>query len=135
MRSVRFKDAAGHRFALHLITCEQIRRRISLNDERDFPGEIERILNPGVHPLPSGRAMNVGGIAEKKDAQLAKFVTFRCEIWKRENQSGSLRRVPAGPRISVSRCTSSNVSSGKLWLRESGGILADDAPVIVAEGN
>ena len=55
----QIENAARDRFAFEMVTGEQLHRRAFTQNEREFPGEIERILNSGVHPLPAGRAVNV----------------------------------------------------------------------------
>ena len=40
-------------------------------DQRQLPGQIEGVLHAGIHPLPSGRAVDVGRVAGQKDSAMA----------------------------------------------------------------
>ena len=49
--------------ALLIVTVQQRDMRPPLYDEGEFPGEIVCVLNARIHPLPTGRAVDVRGIA------------------------------------------------------------------------
>ena len=63
----RLDQPAGESDALGFVTVEKhvgspVERRLQ------FPGEIDGVANSGVHALPAGRTVDVGGVAEQKCA-------------------------------------------------------------------
>src|SRR5579883_1031744 len=54
----------------------------ALDDAREFPTEVESILNAGVHTLPSDRNVDMGSIPRKKGPILGEAVgvAVRCAI-------------------------------------------------------
>src|SRR5258707_15146261 len=55
--------------ALDAVAVKQrFRVRQSAPDQRQLPGEIDGILHAGVHPLSTRRAVDMGGVADKKHA-------------------------------------------------------------------
>lgn len=63
----RFVD----RFALGLVAVEQLRIPPVPQNQAQFPGEVERVLNPHVHALAADRAMDMRSVAEQKHPALA----------------------------------------------------------------
>ena len=50
--------------ALGAVASEQrLRVREAAANERQLPGEVDRVLHPGVHSLPAGGAVDMGGVA------------------------------------------------------------------------
>ena len=47
------------RVALGLITVQERLRRRTLQDKRQFPGQVERVLNARIHSLSAVRRVNV----------------------------------------------------------------------------
>ena len=82
-----------------LIGFNQARLRRTKLDQRDFPGEVGRILDARIHPLTPGRAVDMGCIASQHNASVnivfylpfvdTKF-TFPIALGKGPVHSGSL---------------------------------------------
>ena len=60
--------------ALGLVGVEQIRLRVSLQDEGELPSKVEGVLHAAVHALAAGRRMHVRGVAGQEHATLAERV-------------------------------------------------------------
>jgi hypothetical protein len=58
------------RVTLCVVALEQPFRRFSASGEGELPGEVVRILDPGVHALGPGRRMDVRGVAGDEDPSL-----------------------------------------------------------------
>jgi hypothetical protein len=65
------QHVALDRMALRVIGVEQPLGRAGGEHARELPAEIERFLHPRIHPLRTGRAVNVRGIAREKHAAVA----------------------------------------------------------------
>ena len=58
--------------ALDAVASEQrLRVSESTANERQFPGKIDRILHAGVHALPAGGAVDMGGVASEEHPPVA----------------------------------------------------------------
>ena len=42
-------------------------------NRRQLPGQIDRVADPGVHPLPAGRAVDMSRVADEEGAALAEM--------------------------------------------------------------
>ncbi len=60
--------------ALGVVAVEQTRVGGAAQHQRHLPGEVVGVLNAGVHSLPAGGRMDVGGIARDEDVADAVFV-------------------------------------------------------------
>ena len=60
------------RQTLLLVSCEQSRTRPALHAGSELPGQIERVLEAGVHPEATGGRKQVHGIAGEKDSPVLK---------------------------------------------------------------
>src|SRR5262249_53257592 len=61
-------QAACKSHALGLIAVRQRIGRAARKNRLQFPGEIDRIADAGIHTLSAGGAMDVGGVAEQEGA-------------------------------------------------------------------
>jgi len=57
---------------------EQLVGRTAGQNRRQLPGKIDRVADPGVHPLSASGAVNMSRIAEQEGATLAE--TFRHAV-------------------------------------------------------
>ncbi|MNV02550.1 hypothetical protein D3C71_927890 [compost metagenome] len=55
---------AGKRDALGFVGGEQFGLGTAAQYGREFPGQIDRIANPGIHALAAGGAVHMGGVAQ-----------------------------------------------------------------------
>ena len=60
------------RDALFLVGIEQCLVRSTIDDERQLPSQVVRILQSGVHALGPDRAVNVCRVAEQEASAIAK---------------------------------------------------------------
>ena len=60
------QEPLRNRHALFLVRIEQRRVGSTLDDEREFPSEVVRVLQAGVHPLRADRTMNVCSVAKEE---------------------------------------------------------------------
>src|SRR3569832_2409890 len=65
-----FYELAGKGNSLSLVTIQQLFRRALLQYRRQLPREIDRIADTGIHALPTGRTVDVCGIAKQQRAGL-----------------------------------------------------------------
>ena len=61
-----FDQAAGESDAFGLIAVEERAGRAAFENCLQFPSKIDRITNAGVHTLSTGRAVDVGRVAEQE---------------------------------------------------------------------
>ena len=66
------ENLLGHWLALQFVAIEESVQGQAPLHEGEFPGQIDRILDAGVHSLAAGRAVNVSRVAGEEDAALAK---------------------------------------------------------------
>src|SRR5437762_735928 len=64
-------QAARKADPLRLVAVEDARRRSSAYRRHQLPREVHCVADPGVHPLPANRAVDVRGIADEEDAPMA----------------------------------------------------------------
>ena len=62
----RVADDRSHGAALDIVGFKQRCRRLTLRHQSQFPAEIERILDAGIHAVAFHRAAGMRGIAGKK---------------------------------------------------------------------
>ena len=67
----RVQQPSRDRDALFLVGIEQRRAGLTLDDERELPGQVVGILQAGVHALRADRAVDVRGVAEQEAAAVA----------------------------------------------------------------
>src|SRR5215217_9507922 len=63
--------ALCHRPPLPLVGVEERSWGPPTNHQRQLPGEVRRVLDAGVHPLPARVAVHVRGVPTQEDASLA----------------------------------------------------------------
>ena len=131
----QIQHAGRDRFALDLITREQLRGRAAPNDERDLPGQIECVLDAGVHPLPARRTVDVGGIARQKNAQLAKFPDFAVRNVETRNPTRIARLHPRHAAL-IDQCLRFGQSNfGQGLAAGVGRNIGHHAPAIFGKGD
>ena len=57
-----------------LVAVEQLVWRTAGQNRPHLPGQIDRVADPGVHPLAAGGTMDVSGIAEQEGAALSEML-------------------------------------------------------------
>src|SRR6185295_2870805 len=60
------QEAPRYRHALFLVRIEQRHVGSTLDHKCEFPSEVVRVLQPGVHPLRADRTMNVCRVAKEE---------------------------------------------------------------------
>src|SRR5260370_19791944 len=64
-------QAPGEGDSFLLVAIEERCVRPTLQDSGEFPGEVHRVADAGVHALPTHRAVDVSGVAEQERTTLA----------------------------------------------------------------
>src|SRR5260370_39545336 len=66
-------QAPGEGDSFLLVAIEERCVRPTLQDSGEFPGEVHRVADAGVHALPTHRAVDVSGVAEQERTTLAEM--------------------------------------------------------------
>lgn len=64
-------DLLADGMALGLVGGQQPVGGSALHSQRELPGQVDTVLDTGVHALGTGRRVDVGGVTSDEDAPLA----------------------------------------------------------------
>ena len=67
-------QAPGEGDSLWLVAIEERRIRVPVEDGGEFPGEIHRVADAGVHALSAHRTVDMRGVAEQERTTFAKVI-------------------------------------------------------------
>ena len=67
-------QTSGKGDAFRLVSVQELRAGPTSKDGGEFPGQVDGVTNPGVHPLSAHRAVDVGRVAEQEGAADAKVL-------------------------------------------------------------
>lgn len=84
---------APDRVAFGLVGVEQAHRRRPLDDLRQLPAQVHRVLHPEVQALPAHRGVHVGGIARHQDASTAVVGRLTGHVGEPGDEARAVRPV------------------------------------------